>query len=333
MTGTATRIPLNTFAIGFGLAGLAEVWDVSGVSLGFSPVIAQVFWTIATVAWVWLIIAHIRRGSRSNDTLASQLRHPAQGPIAALIPITGMLVAADLMKYSTVAGLVLFIAALVVATLFAAWLVARWLQGGLELETVHGGYLLPTVAAGFVASDVAAIAHLQVLSWGLFGVGVFFWVVMTVLVMIRLAFRPSLPGPLVPTMAILVAPPAVGGIAWFSVAGLQVDFTGAMIAGVGVLLVLVQLALIPKYRRLSFSLGFWSFTFPTAAVVTDAILWLRVTTPVGWQPVTGVLLAIVTVLIVLIGIRSLREVFPVDRRQRGEQVLTVADDVDARPVG
>ena len=46
-------------------------------------------------------------------------------------------------------------------------------------------------------------------AWACFGVGVFFWGVMTGLLLIRLSFRPALPDPLVPTMAILVAPPAV----------------------------------------------------------------------------------------------------------------------------
>ena len=70
------------------------------------------------------------------------------------------------------------------------------------------------------------------------------------------------------------------------------------------LLALVQLALLPKYLRLSFSLGFWSFTFPTAAIVTDAILWLRIAAPTGWQAVTIVLLAVVTGLVLVIAVKS-----------------------------
>jgi tellurite resistance protein len=323
---TAARIPLNTFAIGFGLGGLAEVWSATGASLGFPPFIAHIFWAIAAVGWVWLIVAHLVRGARSDDSLASQLRHPAQGPIAALIPITGMLIASDLLAFNRPAGITLFVVAIVVAAVYAGWLIGTWLQGGLALEAIHGGYLLPTVAAGLVGADVAGQAGLSLVGWALFGVGAFFWVIMTTLVIIRLAFRPTLPDPLVPTMAILVAPPGVAAVAWFSLAGLHVGVVPAMIAGLGVILVLVQLAIIPKYRRLKFSLGFWSFTFPTAAIVVAAILWLRITAPAGWQIVTVVLAAAVSLLVLLIAIRSLREVV---RRPAAEAVLTSADNADA----
>jgi tellurite resistance protein len=330
MTRTRPRIPLNTFAIGFGLAGLAEVWDAASGSLGLPPVLAQVVWGITSVAWLWLLVAHIVRGAHSSDRLSGQLKHPAQGVIAALVPITTMLIAGEVLTVAPLAGLILFDVSVVASAAFAGWLIGTWLQGGLALESVHGGYLLPTVAAGLVGADVAAKANLTELGWGLFGVGVFFWVVMTVLLIIRLAFRPSLPDPLVPTMAILVAPPGVAGIAWFSLTGLHPSPVAAMIAGLGVLLVLVQFALIPKYRRLKFSLGFWSFTFPAAAVLADAILWVRITAPGGWRAITVALLVLATLLVVLIGIRSLADVLPRGRRAADEKVLRAADETDAR---
>jgi tellurite resistance protein len=315
-----TRIPLNTFAIGLGLglAGLAEAWSGAAPALNLWPVVTQVLWVVAAAGWVWLIVAHTVQGARSEQRLVDQLRHPAQGPIAALVPVTGMLLGAELLAYSEIAGRVLVLASVAAAAVFAAWIVARWLQGGLELEAVHGGYLLPTVAAGFVAAEASAEAGFTGLGWGAFGVGAFFWVVMSTLVILRLTVRATLPDPLVPTMAILVAPPAVAGLAWFALAGptvagggTGVDVVPAMLAGLGELLLFVQLALVPRYRRLAFSLGFWSFTFPAAAVVGDASAWLGITQVPGWRVVTGVLLAVLTVLVVGVAGRSLVLVWPV----------------------
>jgi len=291
------RIPLNTLAIPFGLAGLAEGWGAATPALSLSPVVSHVLWGVTGLALAWLLVAHVSRGVHSGKPLGGQLRHPAQGPIAALVPITAMLIASDLATVSLVAGRVLLLLSVTAAAVFAGWLIGSWLEGRLALESVHGGYLLPTVAAGLVGADAAAKMGYVALGWALFGVGASFSVVMITILIVRLAFRPPLPDPLLPTMAILVAPPAVAGLAWFSLVGDEGDPVSLALAGLCVLMVLVQFAFIPRYRRLGFSPGFWSFTFPAAAVATDAIVWLGITRPLGWVFLTGVVVAALTVLI------------------------------------
>ena len=306
-TAVPARLPLSTLAIGFGLAGLAEAWTEASSALALPRVVPQAFWAIAAIAWMSLLTAHLVRGARSGERLTAQLRHPAQGPIAALAPVTAMLLAADLFTWSPGSGRALFLLALAAAALLAAWLFASWFEGRLELESMHPGYLLPTVAPGLVGADVAHAVGYDGLAWALFGIGTFFAVVLTAIVLLRLTFRSALPDVLVPTTAILLAPPAVAGIAWFSLHGHSADAVAQAIAGLGVLLVLVQAAMLPRYRRLRFTLGFWSFTFPLAAAVALAEEWLEVVRPAGWVPITGALLAFVTVFIGAIAARSLRK--------------------------
>ncbi|WP_440066891.1 hypothetical protein [Streptosporangium sp. OZ121] len=300
------RLPLTTLAIGFGLAGLAEAWSKAGPALALPRAVPQVFWAVAAIAWVWLLAAHLVRGARSGQRLSSQLRHPAQGPLAALAPVTAMLLAADLFTFSPGAGRALFLLALIVSALLAAWLFGSWFEGRLDLDAVHPGYLLPTVAPGLVGADVAHTLGHGGLAWALFGVGTFFAVVMTAIVVLRLMFRAALPDALLPSVAILPAPPAVAGLAWFSLNGHAADPVAQAIAGLGVLLLLVQAAMLPRYRRLRFSLGFWSFTFPSAAAVALAGEWLQLARPPGWQVITGVLVAVLTAFVAVIAGHSLR---------------------------
>ncbi|WP_285115644.1 transporter [Leifsonia sp. fls2-241-R2A-40a] len=324
---TSPRIPLNTLAIAFGLAGLAGVWTTAGRLLGASDVVGQVLWIVAAVAWVWLIVAHLRRGARSAETLSQQLRHPAQGPIAALVPTVGMLLGADLHRFVPLAGTVLVLASLVVTALFAGWILAYWHAGNLTPEAFHGGYLLPTVGAGLIAATTSFRIGLPVVAIGAFAVGVFFWVVISTVLLARLAFFPPLPAALTPTCAILLAPPAVAGTAWFTINGEKPDLVSVALLGLLVLMTLQQLFLLPRYRVLPFSLGFWSFTFPLAAAVAYGIEWLSIAAFAGWQAVAWVLVALVTVVIAAIGVRSLLLVTSVRRgARRAESVLRRADN-------
>jgi tellurite resistance protein len=297
---------LNTFAIGFGLAGLAEVWSKSSPALSLPRAVPQTFWAVAAIAWVWLIAAHLVRGSGSGQRLADQLRHPAQGPIASLVMVVAMLLAADLYHWSATAGRLMFLLALTAAAAFAAWLHGYWFGGGHDLDSLHPGYLLPTVAPGLIGADVAHVVGLRGLAWPLFSVGTTFAVLMTAIVVMRLTFRAPLPEALRPTMAILLAPPAVAGLAWFSLQGHTADPVAQSLAGLTVVLLLVQAAMLPRYRRLRFSLGFWSFTFPLAATVALAIEWIELAEPPGGKLLTGVLTAAFTVFVAAIAACSLR---------------------------
>jgi tellurite resistance protein len=318
-----TRIPLNTLAIPFGLSGLAAVWTGAGRDLGWTEGIGDALWGVAGIAWVWMIVAHSMRGAKSTDTLASQLRHPAQGPIAALVPIVGMLLGATLFRVLPWAGTTLVIASIVAAALFAGWILASWTSGQVPIDSVHGGYFLPTVAAGLVAATASAEVGLTVLAEGVFAVGILFWVVIFVLLLGRLATRPELPPALTPTLAIIVAPPAVAGTAWFAITGARVGPIDYALAGVTVVMVLMQLFLVPRYRKLGFSLGFWSFTFPFAAVGGYGIEWLELERPVGWQVIVVAIVAGITVLVGTIGVKSAILFFA--SRPQGEQVLAAAD--------
>lgn len=323
----AQRIPLNTLAIAFGLAGLATVWTVAARLLDVTAVIGQVLWGVVAIAWVWLIVAHLRRGARSGESLAQQLRQPAQGPIAALVPVVGMLLGADLFTVAPIPGAVLVIASIAVAAGFAAWILAYWHSGALPPEAFHGGYLLPTVAAGLIAATTADRIGLTGLAVGAFAVGVFFWIVISTVLLARLAFFPPLPDALTPTCAILLAPPAVAGTAWFTINGEQADPVSTALLGLLVLMALQQLALIPRYRRLSFTLGFWSFTFPLAAAGAYGVEWAAVVAFPGWQLVAWLIVALVTAVILAIATRSLVLVTSVRRgARRAEIALRRADD-------
>jgi tellurite resistance protein len=327
----ASRIPLNTLAIAFGIAGLAGLWSIASTALGLSEVLPEVIWAGAAVAWVWLIVAHAIRGSRSRETLISQLRHPAQGPIAAIVPAVGMLLGANLHQFWPLGGTVLVLVSLVFAAVFAGAILAFWHTGRLTPEAFHGAYLLPTVAAALIAATTTFKVGFPQLATGAFAVGIFFWVVIVTVLLARLALFPPLPDALTPTLAILLAPPAVAGTAWFAMTGVKEDAVSTGLLGLLILMLLLQMFLIPVYRKLTFTLGFWSFTFPLAAAGGYAIQWLEASGFPGWQAVAATVAALVSAVIIWIGVRSLLLVSTVRRgARRAEWTLRHADEEVSR---
>jgi tellurite resistance protein len=68
---------------------------------------------------------------------------------------------------------------------------------------------------------------------------------------------------------------------------------------------LVQLRLLPLYRTLSFSPGFWAFTCSYAAAATDGLEWLSLRKPAGAVGYAIVIIAAITTLIGVIAVRTM----------------------------
>jgi tellurite resistance protein len=83
-----------------------------------------------------------------------------------------------------------------------------------------------------------------------------------------------------------------------------VDTVQAVLAGLAVLLLLVQVRLIPLYRRAPFGPGFWAFSFPFAAAVTYGVDWLAAEHVGGGAALGYALVGVLTAGIALLAART-----------------------------
>jgi tellurite resistance protein len=194
---------------------------------------------------------------------------------------------------------------LVLTVLLGGWFTGQWIYGPLEFDKLHPGYFLPTVAGGLVASDGAALLGQHTLAETMFGLGIISWLVMGSMILGRLIFRPRLPTPLLPTMAIEVAPAAVASLAWLDTHGDRIDVVATFLAGYGLLMVIAQLRLLPIYAKLPFMPSTWAFTFSWAAVASASLHWLDDKRPTGYQAEEYVVAAAISILIAAIAVRTL----------------------------
>jgi tellurite resistance protein len=296
------RVPSTFFGIPFGLAGLGDVWHVAAPPLRVSPWVAGSIYIAAAAVWVILLAGYLAQGWRQ---ILADFEDPVLGAFVSLVAITPMLLAAALAPSAHSAARLLVIIFLVLTVVLGGCITGQWIITKIDEDANHPGYFLPTVAGPLVGAACAVPVGLHDVAEGAFGTGVISWLILGSILLRRLFFRPSLPQPLIPTIAIEVAPPAVAGIAYFAIDGVRVDLFARALGCYGILMAIAQLRLVPVYARLRFSPGFWSFTFSYAAVAVDAMLWLKLTTPPGATACMIVVVTLISVLIVAIAARSI----------------------------
>jgi tellurite resistance protein len=290
---TPVRLTPNLFGIPFGLCGLAECWSLAH-GLALAPAWpADSLWVLAAGVWLGILgayLADVVAGGR----LRTELADPTFGPFTALVAIVPMLLGLAVADHSRALGEAIFFVALALTVLIGAWLSGNWIVADMTLAQWHPGYFLPTVAGGLIGAEGSAALGHDALARLMFGYGMICWLVLGSVILLRLFTQPALPTPLIPTISIEVAPPVVAGAAWFQINGFQPDALALGLAGYAVLMVLVQVRLIPVYRRVPFGPGWWAFSFSYAAAIAVAIRWLAAEQVPLQRGLTYALLAVVT---------------------------------------
>jgi tellurite resistance protein len=297
------HLTANLFAVALGVVGLAQAWSAVTGLAGVSDWPGNVLWIIAAVLWLITAAAYLANVA-AQRRWKTELSDPTFGPFTSLIVIVPMLLGARLAQQARGAGEVVFGCGAVLVVLVGAWLTGDWIADDGDLRRWHPGYYLPTAAGGLLAGGASAVLGFTTLSHVLFGLGITSFVLLGSIIQLRLFNAPSLPPPLLPTIAIDAAPPVVAGSAWFAINGGKVDTPAAILAGLAVWLLLVQVRLIPLYRRAPFGVGFWAFSFPFAAAVTDGVHWLAAEHVRGGAALGYALVAVLTAGFALLAART-----------------------------
>ncbi|WP_051818559.1 MULTISPECIES: hypothetical protein [Streptomyces] len=299
------RLAPNMFGIPFGVCGVAQCWSTAHASIAAPSWPGDALWVLAALSWLVCLVAYLISNFRAGR-LRTELKDPTYAPFTSLIVIVPMLLGVTLAQHQRGAGESVFVVALVLTLALGGWLTAEWITADLRLSQWHPGYFLPTVAGGLIAAAGSAALGYESLARLMLGYGVTCWLVLGSILLLRLFTQPALPAPLVPTIAIEVAPPVVAGDAWFEINGERLDPVALFLAGYAVLMVLVQLRLVPVYRRVPFGPGWWSFSFSYAAAFALAIRWLDVEHVVHQRFWTYALLTIVSAGVAALAVPTVR---------------------------
>ena len=152
---------------------------------------------------------------------------------------------------------------------------------------------------------VAGVAHASnEVSWFFMSIGLFFWIILLVIFFNRIIFHNPLPAKLLPTLFILIAPPAVGFISLVKLTGEITDISKVFYY-FGLFLTLLLASQINTFKKIRFFLSWWAYSFPIAAITIASVLMYHETHTILFKYIAGTLFAILFALIAFLLTRTL----------------------------
>lgn len=274
-TGSEPRLvhfPVPFFASVMGLSGLTTALHAANWEAASLTALAL---TIAV--FLALVATYALKALRHPQAVAAEWQHPVKLAFFPAFSISLLLIATAL-------------APTLPEVASTVWLVGACGQGGVTLavlsnwighrafQTIHisPAWFIPAV--GNVVAPIAGVGlGFPETSWVFFSAGMIFWIVLLVLVMNRLIFHDPLPGRMVPTLAILIAPPSVGFLAWLQLNGGVLDGFARFLYGATLVFLALALTQVGKLRRLPFGLSHWALSFPVAALTLATLRFAALT--------------------------------------------------------
>jgi tellurite resistance protein len=297
------RVPTNAFGAVLGLAGLGLLWRQSAFLTGAAGWVAAPILILAAAVFVALGGACVLKAVRFPQAVMRETAHPVRHAFFGAISMAALLLAGAAQPAWPSLAAALWLAGATFHFTVAVVCLGLWLRGAFTLDQVGPAWLIPTVGgvlATIFAPDPAAseVSRLMFALACSFGGGVF------ALGLFRVAFRPPLPAPAIPTVAILLAPPGLMFLAWVRLNGGEVDALASGLFHLGLTLTLVLIAWIPRFAAIPFSLAWWAYTFPVVAMATAAMEFHRLAGDEASAWIAAVYFAAANAIVLLVLFRS-----------------------------
>jgi tellurite resistance protein len=297
------HFPISFFAAVMGLAGLAIAWRRAEVLFDPPFAVSGALALAAAGAFALIALAYLAKATAYPAAAAAEWRHPVKLNFFPTISIGLVLLSIALIDRDAAAARALWIAGAALQLAFTLHVMNAWVhRTGLEIGHVNPAWFIPVV--GNVLVPIAGVRFLPAeLSWFFFSVGIVFWVGLLPIVMQRLFFHAPLPERLSPTLFILVAPPAVGFVAYVALTG-TVDAFARMLYYTALLLTLLLARNLFGVVRARFFLSAWAYSFPLAAMTIATALMAERFGTAFFDWLTLVLLAVLTVVVAVLLART-----------------------------
>lgn len=309
MSTTPQRLqhfPVSFFASVMGLAGLTIAWQRAERLFGINVSA----WLLAITVGVFLVLAgfYAAKWLRHPQAVAREFQHPVRLNFFPTLSISLLLLSIALLPHSTALSRVLWVGGASLHLLFTLVVMGIWIHHTkFEITHINPAWFIPVV--GNIIVPIAGTVHGFVeISWFFFSIGVVFWLVLLTLVFYRVIFHAPLPQRLVPTLFILIAPPAVGFISYAELTA-SLDPFARVLYYTALFLTLLLATQVRLFARLKFALSWWAYSFPLAAMTLATLRMQRMSGTEGFADIGLVLLAALTVIIAGLAALTVRAVF------------------------
>jgi tellurite resistance protein len=299
----AKNLPVSLFASVMGMGGLTIAWQRYAEIFGLPAIFGNILLSLAYACFAVVGLVYSYKLIHYRKEVIAELNHPVRANFFPAITIGLLLLAAGTNPLNPALAAGIWVVGTAAHLTFTIIIVSRWITRNYEITHSNPAWFIPVVGNIIVPIFGADVADKEI-SWFFFSVGLSFWIVLFTIIVYRIIFHHQLAEKFVPTLFILIAPPAVGFISYLKLTG-HFDPFARILLYLAVFLFLLLMSMFPYFFRVRFYVSWWAYTFPLCALTIAAIAAFKHTDNHVFAWAATVTIAVSTFAVALVSAKTL----------------------------
>ncbi len=297
--------PIMMFAIVMGLAGLTIVFQKANDILGFGALVGSALAIFTTVVFIVISLIYIFKMIKYLPAVKKEFAHPVRINFFPASAISLLLLSVVYHQINHDVAYYCFIIGTIMQTFFTFYVISFWINNNLELHHSNPAWFIPIVGNVLVPVAGAGMVDTNILMY-YFAIGMFFWIVLTSILINRIIFHHQLAQKFMPTLFIFIAPPAIGFIAYVKMNGGDFDLFAAFLYNLALFFTFLLFFMYKNFIGLKYFISWWAFTFPLTAVTIASMLAFKMTNVIIYKYFAYVFMVVACIVIFLVAITTIK---------------------------
>lgn len=290
------HFPVTLFSTVMGMSGLGIAYDrydqFTGSSIGAGKYIIY-----AMIVWLAVLsLIYLMKIIRYPGEVKEEFAHPVKINFFPAFSISLLLLSTGMSAYNKDIARVLCYAGAGIQIVFTYAIIYIWFFKDFKLQAVNPSWFIPVVGVILVPVAGKEFLHEDIL-WFFFSIGIILWPILYTLVKYRIIFNEKLPAKFLPTKFILIAPPAVGFIAYIKLTD-SLDTFSRVLYFFSLFTTIMLFTMFRHFYKVPYFISWWAYTFPMDAMTISTVLMYKLSGN-GFYKLLGTFLLISATLVVL----------------------------------
>jgi tellurite resistance protein len=281
-----------------GMSGLTITYQKAGVWLQFPHIFGSIFMYITTLIFIVVSAIYIIKYKKYKMAIKKEFAHPIRINFFAAISISMLMLAIIYKDVNPTVSAVFWYPGTILHFYLTMHTISSWINNNQELAhsnpawfiPIVGNVLIPVAGIGFASNGILMYFS---------SVGMFFWAILFAIILNRIIFHHQLAVKFMPTMFILIAPPAVGFIAYFKMFGV-IDNFAIFLFNIALFFTLLVAFMYKNFVKIKFFISWWAFVFPIAAMTIASMLMYTKTQDIWMLFLSYSMIFVVTIVVLIV---------------------------------